>query len=87
LPHADALASDFKNMIQDMSLTTCGQDSGGTPGTWGWHQGQAAGQAACGTQNNAATLTWITDGKNVLGSIRSSNTDVNSLYQWWLANG
>jgi hypothetical protein len=87
LPQADALAGDFKNMIQDMSLTTCGQDSGGAPGTWGWHQGQGAGQAACGTQKNAATLTWTTDGKNVLASIRSSNTDANSLYQWWLANG
>jgi PknH-like extracellular domain len=86
LPHADALAADFKNMIQDMSLTTCGQDSG-TPGTWGWHQGQGAGQAACGTQKDVATLTWTTDGKNVLASIRSSNTDANALYQWWLANG
>jgi hypothetical protein len=85
LPHADALASDFKNMIQDMSLTACSPDTGQSPGTW--HQGQTSGQMACGTQKNAATLIWTTDGKNVLGLIRSSNTDVNSLHQWWLANG
>ncbi|MDT5221314.1 MAG: hypothetical protein QOF15_3419 [Mycobacterium sp.] len=27
------------------------------------------------------------DGKNVLGSIRSANTDMAALHQWWLANG
>jgi hypothetical protein len=83
LQQADALASDFKSMIQDMALTACG--TGDSPGKW--QQGQTSGQAACGTQKDVATVTWTTDGKNVLGSIRASNADVNALHQWWLANG
>jgi hypothetical protein len=85
LPQADALASDFKTMIQDMALTACGPETGESPGKW--QQGQNSGQTACGTQKDVATITWTTDGKNVLGSIRASNTDVNALHQWWLANG
>jgi PknH-like extracellular domain len=85
LPQADALASDFKTMIQDMALTACGPETGESPGKW--QQGQNSGQTACGTQKDVATITWTTDGKNVLGSIRASNTDLNALHQWWLANG
>jgi PknH-like extracellular domain len=85
LPHADALASDFKAMIQDISLAPCRTDSAQSPGSW--QQGQTAGQVACGTQKNAAVLTWTTDGKNVLGSIHASNTDIDALHQWWLSNG
>jgi hypothetical protein len=85
LPHADALASDFKNMIQDMSMTPCSPDSTQSPGTW--QQGQAGGQRACGTQKDVATIIWTTDGKNVLAAVRSSNTDMNALHQWWLSNG
>jgi hypothetical protein len=84
LPRAETLASDFKYFIQDVSLTACG-DNGQSPTTW--HQGQMAGQVACGTYKNTATITWTTDSKNVLGYIRSSNTDVNSLYKWWQGNG
>jgi hypothetical protein len=85
LPHADALASDFKNLIQGMALTACGPNTGDSPGKW--QQGQNSGQTACGTQKDVATLTWTTDGKNVLGSIRASNADLNALHDWWLANG
>ncbi len=85
LPHADALASDFKNMIQGMALTACGPNTGDSPGKW--QQGQSSGQTACGTQKDVATMIWTTDGKNVLGSIRASNADLNALHDWWLANG
>jgi PknH-like extracellular domain len=85
LPQADALASDFKSMIQGMALTACGPNTGDSPGKW--QQGQTSGQMACGTEKDVATLTWTTDGKNALGSIRASNADVNALHQWWLANG
>jgi PknH-like extracellular domain len=85
LPHADALAAEFKNMIQGMALTACGPNTGDSPGKW--QQGQNSGQTACGTQKDVATMVWTTDGKNVLGSIRASNTDLNALHDWWLANG
>jgi hypothetical protein len=85
LPQGDALASDFKTMIQDMALTPCGPETGESPGKW--QQGQSSGQMACGTQKDVAAITWTTEGKNVLGSIRASNTDLNALHQWWLANG
>ncbi|MBW0012436.1 MAG: hypothetical protein JO059_04615 [Mycobacterium sp.] len=68
-----------------MALASCGPDTGQSPGTW--HQGQASGQMACGTHQGAAVLTWTTDGKNVLGSIRWPNNDINALHQWWLSNG
>lgn len=83
LGHGEALAAEFKAFIKDVSQTPC-VDGGQTPMTW--QQGQTSGQEACGTQNDVATITWTTDGKNVLASIRSSNTDVNALRQWWLAN-
>ena len=83
LGHGQALDAEFKGFIQDVSQTPC-VDGGQTPMTW--TQGQASGQEACGTQNGVATITWTTNGKNVLASIRSSNTDANALRQWWLAN-
>jgi hypothetical protein len=85
LPHADALAADFKSMTQDMAMTACSPDTAQSPGTW--QQGQAGGQRACGTQKDVATITWTTDGKNVLGSIHSANADMAALHQWWLSNG
>jgi hypothetical protein len=30
---------------------------------------------------------WTTDAKNVMSFIRASNSDVPSLYKWWLTNG
>lgn len=83
LGHGEALAAEFKAFIKDVSQTPC-VDGGQTPMTW--QQGQTTGQEACGTQNGVATITWTTEGKNVLASIRSSNTDVKALRQWWLAN-
>jgi hypothetical protein len=83
LGHGEALNAEFKAFIKDVSQTPC-VDGGQTPMTW--TQGQTTGQEACGIQNGVATITWTTDGKNVLASIRSSNTDVNALRQWWLAN-
>jgi hypothetical protein len=85
LPHADALTSDFQRMTQDLAMTACSPDTAQSPGTW--QQGQTGGQRACGTQKDVATIIWTTDGKNVLGSIRSANTDMAALHQWWLANG
>jgi PknH-like extracellular domain len=85
LPHVDALAAEFKNMIQGMALTACGPNTGDSPGKW--QQGQSSGQTACGTQKDVATMVWTTDEKNVLGSIRAANTDLNALHDWWLANG
>jgi hypothetical protein len=81
------LASSFSSTIKDVSMAACG-DAGQSPTTW--HQGssgQSAGQVACGTYKNAATITWTTDSKNVLGHITASNGDVNALYQWWRTNG
>ncbi len=80
------LASSFSSTIKDVSLTACG-DAGQSPTTW--HQGSSAtaGQVACGTYKNAATITWTTDAKKVLGHVTASNGDVNALYQWWRANG
>jgi hypothetical protein len=83
LGHGEALAAEFNAFIKDISQTPC-VDGGQTPMTW--TQGQTTGQEACGTQNGVATITWTTDGKNVLASLRSSNTDVNALRQWWLSN-
>jgi hypothetical protein len=82
LPDADALASDFKNMTQDLAQAPCGPNTGQT-----WQQGQASGQVTCGTQKDAATIVWTTNGKNVLGVLRWSNGDINALNQWWLGNG
>jgi hypothetical protein len=42
---------------------------------------------ACGTQTDAATMVWTTNGKNVLGVLRWSNNDSNAVHQWWLGNG
>ncbi len=81
--HGEALAAEFKAFIKDVSQTPC-VDGGQTPMTW--TQGQTSGQEACGTQGGVATIIWTTDGKNVMASIRSSNTDVKALRQWWLAN-
>jgi hypothetical protein len=72
-------------MTQDLAMTVCSPDTAQSPGTW--QQGQTGGQRACGTQKDVATIIWTTDGKNVLGSIRSANTDMAALHQWWLANG
>jgi hypothetical protein len=77
-------AASFSATINGVSLSACG-DSGQSPGTW--HQGgQTAGQIACGTYQNAATVTYTIDSKNVVGHIVGSNTDVASLYKWWQAN-
>lgn len=80
------LAAAFSSTIKDVSMAACG-DAGQSPTTW--HQGSSAsaGQVACGTYKNAATITWTTDAKNVLGHVSANNNDVNGLYQWWRANG
>jgi hypothetical protein len=88
-PNADALASTFKNTIhQDgMNLTNCGDTQ--SPASWS-QQGSAAGQVACATvqqQGGVAQIIWTTDAKNVMSFIRASNSDVPSLYKWWLTNG
>ncbi len=81
------LASAFSSTIKDVSMAACG-DAGQSPTTWRQGaNGQSAGQVACGTYKNAATITWTTDAKNVLGHITASNGDVGSLYQWWRTNG
>ena len=84
--NADNLAGSFKASIKDEALTTCGNSQSPTT----WHQGSNtanSGSVACGTYQNAAEIIWTTDAKNVLSLIRGSNTDVPTLYQWWLANG
>lgn len=83
LGHGDALAAEFRAFIKDVSQAPC-VDGASTPMTW--QQGESTGQEACGTQNDVATITWTIDGKNVLGSLRSSNPDASALRQWWLAN-
>jgi hypothetical protein len=81
------LAASFSATIKDVSLTACG-DSGESPTTWHpGSSGQTAGQVACGTYQDTATITWTNDSKNMLGHITESNPDVQSLYQWWRANG
>jgi hypothetical protein len=81
------LAAAFTSGINGVSLSACG-DNGQSPGTWRQGSaGQTAGQVACGTNKNAAVITWTTDSKNVLSHIRASNTDVDALYRWWRTNG
>lgn len=85
--NADNLAIAFRATIREDVLTPCG-DANQSPSTW--HQGSSdnnAGQAACGTYQNAAEIIWTTDAKNTLSYLRASNTDVAALYQWWHANG
>jgi len=85
--NADDLAASFKASIKDDVLTACG-DAGQSPTSW--HQGSSttsSGSVACGTYQNGAEIIWTTDAKNILSYIRASNSDVQSLYQWWRANG
>jgi len=88
-PSGDALASTFKRSIhQDgINLTNCGDSQ--SPASWS-QQGNTAGQVACATvqqQGGVAQIMWTTDAKNVMSFIRASNSDVPSLYKWWLTNG
>jgi hypothetical protein len=81
------LATAFRATIKEDVLTPCG-DANQSPSIW--HQGSSdtsAGQAACGTYQNAAEIIWTTDAKNTLSYLRASNADVGALYQWWRANG
>ncbi len=81
------LASSFSSSIKDLSMAACG-DAGESPTTWRQGSaGQTAGRVACGTYNNAATIIWTTDSKNVLGHITASNGDLDALYQWWRTKG
>ena len=86
---SDELATAFKNNIKDDVLTNCGDSS--TKGPSPWHQGANAttnaGQMVCGTYQNDAEIIWTTDAKNILSDIRTSNSDVPSLYKWWQTNG
>ncbi|MDR3654616.1 MAG: serine/threonine protein kinase [Mycobacterium sp.] len=85
--NANNLASSFSSSIKDLSMATCG-DAGESPTTWRQGSaGQTAGRVACGTHNNAATIIWTTDSKNVLGHITASNGDLDALYQWWRTKG
>jgi hypothetical protein len=86
---ADGPATTFKALTSggNLTVTNCGDSQSPTS----WQQGgSTAGQVVCGTvpgQGNAAQITWTTDAKNVLSFVRASNSDVASLYKWWLANG
>ena len=85
--NADNLATSFKATIKEDVLTPCG-DANQSPSNW--HKDgstTSAGQAACGTYRNGAEIIWTTDANNTLSYLRSSNTDVAALYQWWRANG
>jgi hypothetical protein len=88
-PNADALASTFKSSIhQDgINLTNCGDNQ--SPASWS-QQGSTVGQVACATvsqQGGVAQIMWTTDAKNVMSFVRASNSDVPTLYKWWLTNG
>ena len=85
--NSDNLATAFRATIREDVLTPCG-DAHQSPSTW--HQSgsdASAGQAACGTYQNAAEIIWTTDAKNTLSYLRAANADVAALYQWWHANG
>lgn len=85
--NAEDMAGSFEANIEDDVLAICGY-TGQAPTTW--HLGSSgapAGQVACGTERDAAEITWTTDGKNVLSHIRGPNADVNALYQWWQTQG
>ncbi len=85
--NADNLATAFRATIKEDVLTPCG-DANQSPSSW-HKDGSAAsaGQAACGTYQNAAEIIWTTDAKNTLSYVRASSTDVAALYRWWRANG
>jgi len=80
------LAATFNKTVQSTTMTGCGTDVKQSPGTWS-QGGAQGGQLACFTTNNQAGVTWTIDSKNVIGVLTASNGDVNSLYQWWKANG
>lgn len=85
--NSDNMATAFRATIKEDVLTPCG-DAHQSPSTW--HQGGSeanAGQAACGTYQNAAEIIWTTDAKKTLSYLRAANADVAALYQWWHANG
>jgi hypothetical protein len=82
------MAGSFDAVLKDNSLTNCGTDSSQSPTTWSLGtSGQTAGRLACGTHQNAATVTWTNYSKKVMGHIVGSSSDVDALYQWWTANG
>ena len=85
---SDAMKNLFNTSIKEDVLTACGDSSTQSPSPW--HQvnsGGNAGQMACGTYQNAAEIIWTTDAKNMLSYVRASNSDAQSLYRWWRANG
>ncbi|WAJ45860.1 serine/threonine protein kinase [Mycobacterium sp. Aquia_216] len=80
------LANSFTALVAGDTVGNCGDASSPTP----WHQGSSttkAGSVACGTFQGHAEIIWTNDTKNMLGVIRSSGSDVPSLYQWWRNNG
>lgn len=81
------LATAFRATIKEDVLTPCG-NANQSPSSWHKDGSSAsAGQAACGTYQNAAEIIWTTDAKNTLSYLRASSADVAALYQWWRANG
>jgi hypothetical protein len=81
------LTSAFKSAVKTVSMAVCG-DAGESPTVWRQgSSGQTAGQVACGTSNDAATIIWTTNSKNVLGTVTASNGDLNALYEWWRTRG
>lgn len=81
------LTSAFKSAVKTVSMTVCG-DAGESPTVWRQgSSGQTAGQVACGTANDTATIIWTTDSKNVLGTVTASNGDLGALYEWWRTRG
>lgn len=79
-------AKGFQELSSNLNMAPC-TPGASTPDTWHYQSspGTPAGKVACGRGDNGPGLTWTNDQNHMVGAITGS--DVQSLYQWWLANG
>ncbi len=79
-------SAGFQGGSGTLALTPC-KPGDTSPDTWHYDSSPttAAGQVACGTNDNVPEVVWSNYKNHMIGIIGGS--DASSLYQWWEANG
>jgi serine/threonine kinase PknH len=80
------LGDRFTALIGDDETFPCVP---GEPAPQAWHYNATpdatAGNVSCGTFKGTPELIWTNNAKLLMVSAQGS--DINAMYQWWLANG
>jgi serine/threonine kinase PknH len=84
--NSNDVSAGFQGGSSTLALAAC-KPGDPSPDTWHYDSSPdtAAGQVACGTNDNVPEVVWTNYKNHMVGIIGGS--DASSLYKWWEDNG